>query len=202
MSESENAPARERRTLIEEGTEFKGTMSSTCPIDVMGRVEGEVSGPSIHISETGAVAGTIKVTHLRSEGELSGEVAAETVQLSGRVKDGTSIRASSLEVRLNVPGGAMEVVFGEVELAVGDAPSKQAAIDAAVGPAVAETPAVIEPTPVAEVPAVAETGAVAAAVEGGATGKTVADWEVAGEERPKPEKRGGRRSQPTQPPPS
>ena len=122
---------QQRRTLIEEETEFKGTMTSKCPIAVMGRVDGEIMAPSMHISPSGSVAGTLVVTELRSEGELAGEIDADSVQLAGRVKDGTVIRARSLEVKLSRDKGKMELVFGETELSVGDEPDKEAAIAAA-----------------------------------------------------------------------
>jgi cytoskeletal protein CcmA (bactofilin family) len=122
-----------KHTLVEEGTEFKGTMSSNCPIVVMGKVEGDVTGPVIQVSTTGVIAGHVKVKELRSDGEVAGEVEAEVVRISGRVRDGTKIRARSLEVSLSATKGGMEVVFGECELAVGDEPNKEAAIAAAVG---------------------------------------------------------------------
>ena len=50
------------------------------------------------------------------------------VQLSGRVRDKTRIRAQSLEVRLTREEGRVEMVFGDCELAVGDAPDKAKAI--------------------------------------------------------------------------
>ena len=89
-----------KRTLIEDGTELKGTLTSTCPIVVMGRVEGDLTGPSVEVTETGVLSGKAKVTELRSRGELAGEFDADMVQLSGRVRDKTRIRAQSLEVRL------------------------------------------------------------------------------------------------------
>lgn len=130
-----------KHTLVEEGTEFKGTMSSNCPIVVMGKVEGDVSGPMIHVSATGVIAGNVKVKELRSAGEVAGEIEAEIVRISGKVRDRTMIRARSLEVSLSTTKGAMEVVFGECELAVGDEPNKEAAIAAASGqPVTASTP--------------------------------------------------------------
>ena len=117
-----------KKTLIEEGTEFKGTLTSSCPIVVMGRVEGELKGPSVEVTETGVLSGKAKVTELRSRGELSGEFEAETVELSGRVRDKTVIRAKSLEVSLQREGGRIEMVFGDCELAVGDAPDKARAV--------------------------------------------------------------------------
>jgi cytoskeletal protein CcmA (bactofilin family) len=121
-----------KHTLVEDGTEFKGTMSSNCPIVVMGKVEGDIAGPVIHITPSGVVAGVVKVKELRSDGELAGEVEADTVQISGRVRDRTIIRARSLEVSLSVSKGGMQVVFGECELAVGDEPNKEAAVAAAL----------------------------------------------------------------------
>ena len=137
MSDKNGLPTG-KHTLIEEGTEFKGSLSSNCPIVVVGKVEGDVTGPMIHVASSGVVAGKVNVKQLRSEGVLAGEVEAETVQIAGTVRDKTRIRARSLEVTLNTNKG-MEVVFGECELAIGDEPNKQAAIAAALAPV--ETPA-------------------------------------------------------------
>jgi len=138
MSDKNGLPTG-KHTLVEEGTEFKGTMSSSCPIVVMGKVEGDVTGPVIHVTPSGVVSGVVKVKQLRSDGELAGEVEADTVEISGRVRDRTVIRARSLEVSLNVQKGGMQVVFGECELAVGDEPNKDAAVAAALAsPAPAE----------------------------------------------------------------
>jgi cytoskeletal protein CcmA (bactofilin family) len=133
MSEKNGLPTG-KHTLVEEGTEFKGTMSSSCPIVVMGKVEGDVAGPVIHITPSGVVSGVVKVKQLRSDGELAGEVEADTVEISGRVRDRTVIRARSLEVSLSVQKGGMQVVFGECELAVGDEPNKEAAVAGALSP--------------------------------------------------------------------
>jgi cytoskeletal protein CcmA (bactofilin family) len=141
MTDNNNNRPTGKHTLVEEGTEFTGTLSSKCPIVVMGKVEGEVSGPVIHVTPSGVVAGNVKVKDLRSEGELAGEVQAETVRIAGRVRDHTVIKAKSLEVSLSVTKGGMEVVFGECELAIGDEPNKEAAIAAATGaPAAAPQP--------------------------------------------------------------
>jgi cytoskeletal protein CcmA (bactofilin family) len=146
MSEKNGLPTG-KHTLVEEGTEFKGTMSSSCPIVVMGKVEGDVAGPVIHITPSGVVSGVVKVKQLRSDGELAGEVEADTVEISGRVRDRTVIRARSLEVSLSVTKGGMQVVFGECELAVGDEPNKEAAVAAAM-----VSPAPPEPTAKAPAP--------------------------------------------------
>ncbi len=130
MSEKNGLPTG-KHTLVEEGTEFKGSMSSKCPIVVMGKVEGEVSGPVIHVTASGVIAGNVKVKELHSAGEVAGEVEADSVQISGKVRDKTVIRARSLEVSLTSSKGGMEVVFGECELSVGDEPNKADAIASA-----------------------------------------------------------------------
>jgi cytoskeletal protein CcmA (bactofilin family) len=125
MSQSQNGA---KQTLIEEGTKFTGSFASNCPIVVRGAIEGEISGPSLTVSSTGAVSGKVKVKELHSEGSLSGEYDADIVQLSGSVKDKTIIRTKQLEVRLTPERGRMQVVFGECELEVGDVPSKESAV--------------------------------------------------------------------------
>jgi cytoskeletal protein CcmA (bactofilin family) len=124
--------AETKKTLIEEGTEFKGTLTSSCPIVVMGRVEGDMKGPSVEVTESGVLSGRAKVSELRSRGELSGEFEAEVVELSGRVRDKTVIRAKALEVSLQRADGGIEMVFGDCELAVGDAPDKVRAVREAI----------------------------------------------------------------------
>ena len=109
----------ERKTLVEEGTQFKGSLSSDCPIEVKGRVEGDLTAPALSVSTSGAVHGKVKVGEMRSQGELAGEFDADVVQLSGTVKDNTVIRAKSLEVKLAPANGKMQVIFGECELEVG-----------------------------------------------------------------------------------
>ena len=108
-----------RKTLVEEGTQFKGSLSSDCPIEVKGRIEGDLSAPALAVSTSGAVHGRVKVGQIQSQGELAGEFDADVVQLSGTVKDNTVIRAKSLEVKLTAKGGKMQVIFGECELEVG-----------------------------------------------------------------------------------
>lgn len=127
MSEARSplGSATEKRTLVEEGTTFKGSLSSTCPIFVKGGVEGDIQAPSLTVAGTGTVSGKVKAGELKSEGSIAGEFDVEKVQLSGSVKDNTVIRAKSLEVKLAVTGNKMQVVFGECELEVGDAPGRE-----------------------------------------------------------------------------
>jgi cytoskeletal protein CcmA (bactofilin family) len=127
MSEARNplGSATEKRTLVEEGTTFKGSLTSTCPIFVKGGVEGDIQAPSLTVATSGNVSGKVKAGELKSEGSLAGEFDVDKVQLSGSVKDNTVIRAKSLEVKLAVASTKMQVVFGECELEVGDQPSRE-----------------------------------------------------------------------------
>jgi cytoskeletal protein CcmA (bactofilin family) len=129
-----------RKTLVEEGTQFKGSLTSDCPIEVKGRVEGDLTAPALSVSSSGAVHGKVKVGEMKSQGELAGEFDADVVQLSGTVKDNTVIRAKSLEVKLTPANGKMQVIFGECELEVG---SEQAAKEKA--PSVKPPPEVTPP---------------------------------------------------------
>jgi cytoskeletal protein CcmA (bactofilin family) len=128
MSISDAKRAEGPRTLVEEGTQFKGSLSSKCPIEVKGRVEGDLQAPSLTVSSTGAVHGKVKVAELLSEGEIAGEFDADLVRLSGVVKDNTVLRAKSLEVKLTPANGRMQVIFGECALEVGEAPTREAAV--------------------------------------------------------------------------
>jgi cytoskeletal protein CcmA (bactofilin family) len=150
MQNSGNAQgATKRTTFIEEGSAFKGEFSSDCPIVVKGRIDGSITGPSLTVSATGAVAGKVKVGTIESEGELAGQFEAEVVKLSGRVRDNTVIRAKSLEVKLSPEKGMLQVVFGECSLDVGDMPSKETALSDAQARAVTLASA-LEPAPPAQ----------------------------------------------------
>jgi cytoskeletal protein CcmA (bactofilin family) len=134
MSNAGNGRAMgNKKTVVEEGTSFKGSMSSSCPIVVMGRIEGEVTGPSVDVTTTGALAGKAKLSELRSRGELAGDFEADEVELAGRVKDSTVIRAKSLLVAPGRPDGELQAVFGDCEIQVGEAPNKADAVAEAMG---------------------------------------------------------------------
>ena len=114
-----------KRTLVEEGTEFHGTMKSSCPVTVNGRIEGELTAPRLDVTESGSVVGTIKADELNSRGKLSGNIDAGALSLSGSVGSNTVIKAKKLEVKLAPSQGRMQVSFGECTLDVGDEPTKE-----------------------------------------------------------------------------
>lgn len=109
-----------KQTVLEEGTEFKGTLKSTCPVVINGTIDGEVDAPELTVTRTGSVAGSLRATKLRAQGTLSGKVEATDVYLSGVVRSNTSIKAKRLEVKLGSDQAHIEVTFGECTLEVGD----------------------------------------------------------------------------------
>jgi len=112
--------SKPKQTVVEEGTEFKGTLKSSCAVVVNGTLDGEMDAPEITVSRTGSVAGSLRATRLRSQGTLSGKVEATDVFLSGVVRSNTSIKAKRLEVKLGSDQAQIEVTFGECALEVGD----------------------------------------------------------------------------------
>lgn len=116
--------AEAKKTLVEEGTEFRGSLISKCPVVVSGKVDGEVHAPSLTVSTSGGVYGKVRVGEIHSEGEIAGEFDAETVKLSGRVNNNTIIRTKSLEVNLSSDKAKLQVSFGDCVLEVGDEPNK------------------------------------------------------------------------------
>src|SRR3954464_10451608 len=103
---------KEKQTLVEEGTRFKGSLTSTCAILVQGAIEGDVDGPAVTVSATGAVSGKIATGALKSEGKISGDFDVESAQVAGSVENNTVIRASSLDLKLTVPTGKVQLTFG------------------------------------------------------------------------------------------
>jgi cytoskeletal protein CcmA (bactofilin family) len=123
MSKFEKSDGQPKQTTVEEGTEFKGTLHSTCQVMVRGLVDGDLTAPSVVISETGTVIGNVKAKSIQSAGILAGRVDADDIFLSGSVRSDTVIRAKTLEVKLHGNQKKLEVTFGECILDVGDDPS-------------------------------------------------------------------------------
>jgi len=118
------ADTKTKQTVVEAGTEFTGTLKSTCPVVVNGKLEGEVDAPTLSIATTGAVLGTIRAQTLRSFGTLAGNVDAGEVYVSGAVRSKTVIKAKRLEVKLgSLEKGNLEITFGNCDLEVSDTPS-------------------------------------------------------------------------------
>ena len=115
MNDPKNPPGAattEKRTLVEEGTRFKGSLTSTCAILVQGSIEGDVEGPSLTVSATGAVSGKIAAGALKSDGKIAGDFDVDTAQLAGTIENNTVVRANSLDLKVTVPTGKLQLTFG------------------------------------------------------------------------------------------
>jgi len=115
-----------KQTLVEEGTELKGTLKSSCQVVVNGKIDGQIEAPALTVTSSGTVLGTVRAQKLRSEGTLAGDIDADDVYLSGTVKSNTMIRAKKLEVKLGADRGKLEVSFGECMVEVGEDPARAA----------------------------------------------------------------------------
>jgi cytoskeletal protein CcmA (bactofilin family) len=115
----------EKLTIVEEGSELTGTLKSTCGVTVSGKVSGELHAPALVVAATGAVHGTVKVDKLLSQGELSGRIEADTIELSGRINDQSTITARSLEVKSS-SGDQPTAIFGNCVIEVGVDPNEPA----------------------------------------------------------------------------
>jgi cytoskeletal protein CcmA (bactofilin family) len=114
----------EKQTLVEEGTEFTGTLKAKCKVVVRGAIDGHLEAPAVDVTETGKVTGNLKAGTVRSAGVLAGTIEADDITLSGRVESKTVIRAKSLEVKLSAESGRLEVTFGDCIVEIGDAPAE------------------------------------------------------------------------------
>lgn len=104
----------EKRTLVEEGTRFKGSLTSQCPIVVHGSIDGDVNGTAISVSTTGSIAGKVTAGAFKSEGKIAGTFEVDTAELAGIVVKNTVIRATSLNLKLAAPDGKLQLAFGGV----------------------------------------------------------------------------------------
>ena len=82
MSKGEKNEGQNKQTTVEEGTQFKGTLSSTCQVMVRGVVDGDLTAPVVIVSESGTVVGNVKAQSIWSEGVLAGRVDAGEERLA------------------------------------------------------------------------------------------------------------------------
>ena len=111
---------KEKQTLVEEGTEFTGTMRARCKVVVRGSMDGELEAPAVEVTEGGTMTGSVKAERVDSRGVLAGSVEADEISLAGVVRSDTVIRARTLSVNLSSEAGRLEVTFGDTVLEVGD----------------------------------------------------------------------------------
>jgi cytoskeletal protein CcmA (bactofilin family) len=64
------------------------------------------------VSTTGTVEGKVRVAAIECDGQLAGEIDAERIELAGAVKENTTIRATTIQMKLADKGGKKQIVFG------------------------------------------------------------------------------------------
>jgi hypothetical protein len=166
----EKAHQTVKQTLVEEGTELKGTLKSSCQVVVNGKIDGQIEAPSLTVTTTGTVLGTVRAQKLRSEGTLAGDIDADDVYLSGTVRSNTMIRAKKLEVKLAPTSGKLEVSFGECMVEVGEDPAHAAEQKPSTALATAATTALVA-SPLSDVPRWSEPAAPPEAAADASAGK-------------------------------
>jgi cytoskeletal protein CcmA (bactofilin family) len=105
-------------TLVEDGSEVRGTLTSRCPVVVQGLVEGDLNAPTITVTDTGTTKGQLRAGRIDSQGTVGGDLTAEVITLAGVVERETVIRAKSLEVRL-ASEGVQGAIFTSCQIEVG-----------------------------------------------------------------------------------
>jgi cytoskeletal protein CcmA (bactofilin family) len=100
-------------TIVEEGTAFKGTFKSTCPLIVNGRVEGDVSAPAVTVTSSGVLSGNVEAKAISCRGSAAGVFDADTIELSGAIAQNTIIRAQRLNLKIVSTSGKIELAFGQ-----------------------------------------------------------------------------------------
>lgn len=91
-----------RRSILAADLVVEGDVASTGPVDVQGRVAGQVKAPEIMIATTGTIDGTAVARDLSVQGNISGAVEAYSVLLSASAV----VRADVTHERLAIESGA------------------------------------------------------------------------------------------------
>jgi cytoskeletal protein CcmA (bactofilin family) len=103
----------EPTTIVEEGSEFRGNFTSSRPIIVNGRIEGDVNAPAVVVTNSGAVQGNVEAKTISCRGSAAGVLAADTIELSGSIAQNTVIRAQRLNLKIVSTSGRIELAFGQ-----------------------------------------------------------------------------------------
>lgn len=114
MDEPKDDPKKPQtpRTIVDEGTTLRGTMSSTCPVLVHGAVDGTLDAPSVTVSASGSITGKVTTEKLRSIGKIAGDYNVKDAQLAGVVESKTQVTAETLHLKLTATQGRIELKFG------------------------------------------------------------------------------------------
>lgn len=112
MDDKDDKKPQGPRTVVDDGTNLKGTINSSCPVLVQGTVEGAVEAPSVTVSATGSIAGKVTTEKLRSIGKIAGDYDVKDAQIAGAVEKNTHVKAETLHLKLNATDHRIQLTFG------------------------------------------------------------------------------------------
>lgn len=98
----EAAKAGARRSILAPDLTIEGDVTSTGPVDVQGRVSGQVKSPDVLIAPTGAIEGSAIAHDLSVQGQISGAIDAQSVSLSATAV----VKADVTHERIAIESGA------------------------------------------------------------------------------------------------
>lgn len=90
-----------RRSVVASDLIVDGDITSKGPVDVQGRVRGQIMAPEVIVASPGGLEGTIVALTLTIQGAVSGRIAAKHVSL-----------ASSAVVQADITHGMIEIAAG------------------------------------------------------------------------------------------
>src|SRR5262249_53450811 len=107
-------------SIVESGTDFKGTFTSSCPIVVNGSIEGDVTAPGVKVTPSGVLHGHVHARSISCRGSAAGVFEADTIELSGAIAQNTIIRAQRLNLNIASTSGRIELAFAQAVTVASD----------------------------------------------------------------------------------
>ena len=98
----EPAKAGARRSVLAADLTIDGDVTSTGPVEVQGRISGQVTAPDILIASGGAIEGSAIANDLSVQGHISGCVDARNVSLAASAV----VQADIFHERIAIEPGA------------------------------------------------------------------------------------------------
>ena len=83
---------------VSEDVRITGSISSSKPIMMLGRLDGNVEAKSIHVTATGVVNGDIKADDLKIDGTVIGTIIAAQVHVTASAEIKGKIRCNGITI--------------------------------------------------------------------------------------------------------
>jgi len=95
------AAAGDRRSVLAEGLQLDGQVTSKGPVEISGRLVGSVSAPDVLITQSGALEGEVLALNLTVLGTVTGTISARSVSLAEGAKAEGDITYQQISIELN-----------------------------------------------------------------------------------------------------